>query len=224
MGKTQTDDMDQMRRVTLCPDGVYRWVYAVDMYRNPAIFLTLLRCLGMAAAIIGIFGVFMMVVSGDWRYMSLSIDWDENKYGILALFVFLLVVMVSYLIVAKSYGGKYIVLFEMDETKVVHTQMKSQFDKAAAFGWFTTVVGALSGNLSMAGLGLVNATRDSMISMYSEVRKVIPSRRMHLIRVNNLLQHNQVYVCDEDFDLALQYLQEHVAAAKGGLGNGGSES
>ncbi|MCR5018366.1 MAG: hypothetical protein K6A64_06175 [Bacteroidales bacterium] len=39
-------------------------------------------------------------------------------------------------------------------------------------------------------------------------------RHFNLIKVNQLLSHNQVYVPAEDFDLVLNFLREHCPIAK----------
>ena len=44
--------------------------------------------------------------------------------------VFFVLSIVSYLILAALYGGKYQVLFEMTEDSVTHIQMPKQFKKA----------------------------------------------------------------------------------------------
>ena len=198
---------------TLCEDGKYRWMYEVNMYKNPVIFLSVVKVLLIAVA--AVFCIFLIsaIVSGS----SLSFpefDFESGKYGLLALAVFIGVVILSYFIVARSYGGKYIVLFEMDNEGVVHQQMEEQFKKAQAVSWLLTVVGAATGNLSAAGLGIANSVRNSMVSEWSDVRRVVPVRGMHVIMVNNLFQRNQVYAAPEDFDFVLGYIKDHVAAAK----------
>jgi len=198
-------------KVTQHPDGVYRWIYEFNMYKNPAILFTVWSVLLMSLAIVFIFISVMLLIEGE---SILQFSWDDSKYGVLALFIFFLTSIPAYLIVAKQYGGKYIVIFEMDEEKIVHKQMKSQFKKAQALSAFTILAGMASGNLSMTGLGIVNATRDSITSYYSAVRQIKSRKIMNLIKVNNLFQHNQIYVSKADYDFVFKYLQEHVRKAK----------
>ena len=165
----------------------------------------------MSLAIVFILVSFMLLIEGESIF---QFSWDDSKYGVLALLVFFLTSIPAYLIVAKQYGGKYIILFEMNEEKIVHKQMKSQFKKTHALSAFTILAGIASGNPSMTGLGIMNATRDSMTSYYSAVRKIKPRRFLSLIKVNNLFQHNQVYVSKEDFDFVLNFLREHITNEK----------
>ena len=198
-------------KVTQYHDGVYRWIYEFNMYKNPTILFTVWSVLLMSLAIVFIFVSILLLAGGENPF---QFSWDDSKYGVLALSIFFLISVPAYLIVAKQYGGKYIVIFEMDEEKIVHKQMKSQFKKAQAMSAFTILAGITSGNLSMTGLGITNATRDSMTSYYSAVRKIKPRRFLNLIKVNNLFQHNQIYVGEEDFDFVLNYLREHTKRQK----------
>ena len=116
----------------------------------------------------------------------------------------------AYLVVAGSYGWKYLVLFEMDEDGVLHRQMKNQFKKAQAMGWIAAVAAAVSGRPGMAGAGMLAATRTSMYSDFRKVRKVKANRAMHTIYVNELLWRNQVYAEDADFDFVLHFIKEHT--------------
>ena len=139
-------------RLVHCSDGLYRWIYELNMYRNPIIFYTVVKVLGISFAVVA---VFMFIVSLFDSGFSLSSVFDgfgdmlhqsDTKYAFIALLVFLGVVVLSYFIVAKSYGGKYMVLFEMDDKQIVHQQMESQFKKMQAINWLTFMAGAVSGN------------------------------------------------------------------------------
>ena len=151
-----------------------------------------------------------------YQNLDFHFEWSADKtYACIALFVFFLVTVVAYLIVAKQNGGRYICLFEMDEKHILHRQMKEQFKKAQATAWLTGLVGIATGNLSMTGLSIINSIRDSMISEFKDVRKIKTMRMFHLIKVNNRFQHNQVYVCNEDYDFVVKYIKEHVAKERG---------
>ena len=127
---------------------------------------------------------------------------------------FMVLGAVSYLILAAMYGWSYQVLFTMDENGVEHRQMKKQFEKAEAIGWLTAAVGLAAGNIGRAGTGLLAATKTSTTSEFQHVRKVRAVQRRDVIYVNQLLEHNQVYVEDADFDFVRNYIEEHCPNAK----------
>lgn len=196
-------------RVTLCTDGKYRWVYYFDMLKNPVILFTTWRVLGISGFIIWVGAMIISLLDG-------SLDLDvflgiTRGFLLITLFLCFLGIF-AYLIVAKQYGWKYIVIFEMDEEGIVHRQMKQQFDKAKAVGWLTAAAGLASGRLTTAGIGLSAATRDSLSTEFKFVKKVKAVRRRGTIYVNAPFSNNQVYVKDEDFDMVLEYIAGRVPA------------
>lgn len=107
-------------------------------------------------------------------------------------------------VMAAIYKGKYIVLFEMGEKEISHIQVPEQFKKAQKLGKIT----------AMAGAGTLATTKQASISEYSKVRKVKPSRWLHVIKVNELIERNQIYVPDEDFDFVYDYIKSRCPKAK----------
>ncbi len=200
--------------IYLCSDGKYRWIYEYDMLRNPALLITIWKVLGLSFGIVILFLMLINLLDGSFRY------WDaETAFGFFRGFLLLLLFMlalgvVAYLILAASYGWKYMVLFTMDEQGVEHRQMAKQFKKAQAWGWLTAAAGALSGNISRVGTGILAATRDSSVSTFKKVSLVRSVRRRHTIYVNQGLFHNQVYAETPDFDFVRDYIIHRCVNAK----------
>jgi hypothetical protein len=198
------------KEVRLCKDGKYRWKYEVNMFKNPAILITVFKV--FFYTIVGlflVFGFFLYVIHGDWEGL-----WGMTKGMFVALGIFAVLSVLGYLIVAWMYGGKYIVLFELDEKVLKHTQLPAQFERARKLGVATAFVGLLARKPSVAGAGLISASRNSSTSVLANVRRVKPRRWLHLIKVNQLLNHNQVYVTKEDFDFVYGFIQSHCPNAK----------
>ena len=119
------------------------------------------------------------------------------------------IVAVSVLIYAAIMGGKYCVLFEMDDQGVRHIQHPKQIKKAQALADLAVLAGFATCNLSVMGMGM-NGSRTEMYSEFGNVRSVKACRRRNLIKVNGLLNHNQVYTEKEDFDFVLNYISSRV--------------
>lgn len=200
--------------IYLCPDGKYRWTYEYRMLKNPAILITVLKGMTLSFGIVLLIMVMFLLIDGDFRY------WDRSNYisffrGYLLLLLFLLVLsVISYLILAATYGWSYQVLFTMDEKGVVLRMMKKDFEKSQAIGWLTAAAGLATGNIGRVGTGILAATRDSSTSEFQRVRKVKAVRRRQVIYVNQLLGHNQVYAEDADFDFVREFIVEHCPNAK----------
>ncbi|MBQ7265331.1 MAG: hypothetical protein IJS61_04455 [Firmicutes bacterium] len=195
---------------TLCSDGKYRWAYHFDMLKNSTILFTIWKVICISAFIVWLFVIFLLVVENNKElkpYISLT-----ELFVMLTMF-FCVLGVVAYFMVAKQYGWKYMVIFEMDEEGIVHRQMSQQFDKAKTMGWFTAVVGAVSGNLSMTGPGISNAVRNSISTEFSKVKSVKISSTRNTIYLNAPLSHNQVYVATEYFDYVKEYILSRIPSS-----------
>jgi hypothetical protein len=198
-------------RVTLCPDGKYRWVYEVPMLKNPSILIDVYKVLGISFGIVWLFNV---IIIGCDDGLTLKSLWDSTS-GFLALMgAFLIIGYMAYVIVAWCYGWKYVVLFTLDEREVVHQQMPRQVKKAMLLGALTAMVGGAAGKPGVVGSGLLAASRTSTTSVLADVARLVPCRRHHLIKVNQLLNKNRVFVPDEDFDFVYDFLCQHCPKAK----------
>ena len=190
-----------------CDDGTYRWIYEFNMLKNPIILLTVLK-------------IFLLVLVGMWVVFGLFRIGNDGFVGafvaqakellIPALILFGLSI-VAYIILACIYGWKYCVLFEMNETGVRHIQMEKQYKKAQAIGWLTAMVGAAAGKPGMAGTGLLAATKNEQATEFIKVKRMRSFRAFHTIKLDSLLNHNQIYAEPKDFDFVLEYISKRIS-------------
>ena len=200
--------------VELGEDGKYRWTYALNMYKNPAILLTVLKIIVILFSIPLIFVLVRTAISNDWANAWGDNMWNSSiKILLFVLVLFIGITLLAYLIVAGMYGGKYIVHFTMDEKTLVHATDGAQSKKARRMGLVTIGAGVLSGRAGTISAGMA-ATRTTSTTDLSSVRRIKVRRGINLIKVNQLLNHNQVYVPAEDFDLVLDFLRKHCPKAK----------
>ena len=197
-------------RVRLFEDGKYRWVYEMSLFRNPTIFVLILKIFFFI--FLGIFALMTIIGAGDSDF------WWDGFLGNLKIFGIIfggMIVLtgISYLIYAAIMGGKYIVEFEMDEYGINHRQTEKQAKKARGIGAATAIIGAASGRPGTAGAGLM-ATRTEMYSEFDKVRKVKAYPRRGLLKVNGLLNHNQVYALPEDFEFVRGFILSHCPNLK----------
>ena len=196
--------------IRLCDDGKYRWVYELNLIKNPVIAFTVFKIFaGIILAGWIIFGFFIYVIHGDWEGL-----WGMTKAMLIALAIFAVLTILGVLVVAWIYGGKYVVLFEMDEKQIKHIQLPRQFKKAQALGILAALAGAASGKPSVAGAGLLAASKQSSTSIFENVSRVKARRCLNLIKVNQLLNHNQIYVPKKDFDFVFNYIKSRCPKAK----------
>ena len=190
--------------VRLCQDGVYRWVYELSLLKNPAVFITLLKIFG--GIIVGMW-LLLNIMDGFSNFLEITKVMGLILAGLCVL------LLLSYLIVAGLSGGKYCVLFEMDEKQIAHIQLPRQFKKAQVAGWIAMLAGVLAGNPAATGAGILAASRNKLTNQFRNVRKInaVPSR--NTIYVKGALKSNQIYVDDAGFQFVLDFLRSHCPNA-----------
>lgn len=198
-------------RVTLYPDGKYRWVYEVSMLKNPSILFDVYKVLGICFGVVWLLILLLICVEDGFTFKNI---WNITSGFFLLYLVFLVIGYIAYVIVAWSYGWKYVVLFTLDEKELVHQQMPRQMKKARVLGALTALVGAVAGKPGVMGSGVLAASRSTLTSELANVERLIPRRRLNLIKVNQLLFKNRVFVPDEDFDFVYDFLCQHCLKAK----------
>ena len=200
----------QGKEVRLCNDGKYRWVYEMNMLKNPTIFLTVLKVMMISLGIVWLFGLIVALFQGDLD-LQYFLFWLKLM-GI--LFGVLIALTVVGILITAAILGKYVVLFEMDEKQVTHIQLPRQVKKAEVIGLITVLVGMAAKNPTTMGTGMLAAAKTKSTSEFVNVRRVKGRRRLNLIKVNQLFNKNQVYVADEDFDFVYDYIKSRCINAK----------
>ena len=198
-------------RVKLYPDGKYRWVYEVPMLKNPTILFDVYKVLGISFGIVWLFNVLLISCEDGLNLRNL---WSFTSGFLILMLVFLVIGYVAYFIVAWYNGWKYVVLFTLDEKEVIHQQMPRQVEKAKVLGALTALIGSVAGKPGVMGAGVLAASRSTSTSILANVAHLVSRRRLHLIKVNQLLNKNRIFVPDEDFDFVYDFLCQHCPKAK----------
>jgi len=198
------------KKVKLYPDGKYRWVYELNLLKNPTVLFDVWIVLAMSVFIVAIFIMGILFVTGDFE---ISMLWGSIINGIIVLSVITALCIIGYLVYTLMVGGKYVVLFIMDEHEIVHKQMPKTVKTAQLIGKLTMLAGAVAGKPGMIGTGLLAKTNTSLNSDYKSVKKVSAVRWMNLIKVEERFFKNRIYVNKEDFDFVFDYLCKHCPNA-----------
>lgn len=199
-----------IENIKKCDDGTYRWVYEFNMLKNPMILLTVLKI--FLLVLVGMWLIFGIFRIGNDGFVGAFVE--EAKGLLLPAAILFGLSIVGYLILAAVFGWKYCVLFEMDETGIRHIQMEKQYQKAQALGWLTAMLGAAAGKPGTAGTGLLAATKNEQYTEFCKVKRLRAFRAFHTIKLDSLLNHNQIYAESDDFDFVLEFIRAHVSNAE----------
>ena len=187
-------------------DGTYRWVYEFNMLKNPIILLSLQKMfLFILVGMWVVFGIFKIEKEG-----LVGAFVAQTKELLIPAVVLFVLSILGYVLLACIYGWKYCVLFEMNETGIRHIQMKKEYKKAQALGWLTSMMGIVAGKPGMVGTGLLAATKNEQATEFSKVKRMRALKVFHTIKLDGLLNHNQIYTDPEDYDFVLDYISKRI--------------
>ncbi|WP_022766138.1 hypothetical protein [Butyrivibrio sp. XPD2006] len=195
-----------------CPDGKYRWIYELNMLTNPIILLTIWKLFFILILIQLLFSFLIELFEGNAA--GWFTDYLLSPGVLIVPGIMFVLSIIAYLIVAAIYGWKYIVLFEMDDKGIDHIQMQKQFEKAQGLAWLTAMAGFATNNFTTAGAGVLAGSKSTSSSTFANVKKLISQKGLHCIRANELLEKNQIYVADEDYEFVWDYMAARCTNAK----------
>ncbi len=196
-------------RVTRSQDDKYRWAYEVPMMKNLTIFWTVIKVLFISMLIVMLIPVIADLIE---RVPLIVIIRNLRVFGYVFL-VLIAIAVFSYWLVSWIFGGSYKAIYEMDEEGITVTQTKEQSDKAKAIGALTAIAGLAARSHGAVSAGVNSMNAGSFSSRFSKVRSVKTDRKNNVIKINAPFNYNQIYVCDEDFDLVAGFVAEHCPEA-----------
>ena len=176
-------------------------MYEFSFWKNPVVLITAYKVLLIALAVPALLMFFLTL--GDGMEEAFKILITMIGYGIVLMTVLLIV---AYIVLGFMYGGKYYVLFKMDDNGVNHIQLDKQYKKAQALGYLTAMIGVTTGNLSAGGAGLLVASKPSLYTNFKKVKSIKISPRSNTIYINESLKRNQIYATKEDFPFVKEYI------------------
>ncbi len=120
------DHIYKSKNIMMCPDGKYRWVYELDMYKSSVIIKEVWRAMLIAGVIVLAFLFVINIMDNDlMETLQFVVQTAAILFGI-----FLVLSIIGYLVFAFIIGGKYCVVFEMDDAGVNHKQHEKHVKKA----------------------------------------------------------------------------------------------
>ena len=197
--------------IYLCPDGVYRWFYELNMLTNPTILFTVWKVLAIAFGIVILIFLIVDLIQGTIQSIGL---WASMKIFAYLIPVFFVLSIIAYLIVAWTFGWKYIVLFEMDDERVSHIPTEKEFKKAQALSWLAMITAVAAKNRGAFSAGMLSGMKGPSTSVFKSVEYLRIRRKRHTIHVDQLLDKNQVYAEDADFDFVEKFIKDRCIKAK----------
>ena len=195
--------------VVMGGDGILRWAYEMNMWKNPTLVITIWKVLLLAALVPALLVFFLNLGDGFGSAILVFVKIMAIVAGIVTGLMLL-----AYPLVAILNGGKYCVIFEMDDKSVKHIQMQKQFQKSQVLSMIVILAGVMTGNIRATAAGMLAGSKQSLLSSFEKVRSITVNEKRHVIYVNENLSHNQVYADSADFAFVRNTIISHCKKAK----------
>ena len=186
----------------------YRWVYELPMLRGFFLLFEVWKVLALSSVIVMLLMITINVISGGGADSALG----SAEMILITLGILFVLSLPSYYIVTKANNGKYTVLFEMDDSGIDHTQIKT--DKARALEMLTAYVGSAVKNRTTTAAAVLSAAGTSLYSRYDKVRSIKALPEKNTILLNGRFIRNQIYAEDRYFDAVYDYIRRHCPNAE----------
>ena len=136
-------------------DGVYRWRYSLNLYRNAVLLRLFYKVFSCVFAVCVLFGLWL----NDFKFSL-----EATKWALVGYAAMIVLVTVSYYFYALIQGGRYTWDFEMDENGVNAVQVANEAKRNKVLGTVVAAMGVASGNLSHATECTANSPRPARSS------------------------------------------------------------
>ena len=190
-------------------DGILRWVYEMNMWKNPTLVISIWKVLLLAALAPALLVFFISLGDGISAALILFI----RVLGITAGIVTVLLLL-AYPMIALVNGGKYCVVFEMDDNGIRHIQMQKQYERNRVFAMVVALSGVMSGSVQTTAAGLLAGSKKSSTSNFHNVKSITVHKKRHTIYVNENFSYNQVYAEADNFPFVSEFIISRCKNAK----------
>ena len=183
------------------------------IFKDASVPKTLIKIFLFTVIAIMIFVLGLALIEGDLT-ASVFIEVAEG-FGLVFLGLTVLTLLSYYIVFAAIHGGKYDIVYKMDDKGVSFITAKGTMDKVKKTALLGAVAGIAAGSLSTVGSSILTATRSSMYTKFSAVTKVvIYNRSKKLVLTENHVAKNHIYAEQDDFEMISKHLLEKCTKAK----------
>ena len=108
---------------------MYRWAYEFNLFTNPTILFTVIKVfLGIIIALV-VFGIIVLIPDLVQGYAGAEDVAGVFMSGGGMALLFIVLTIIGYVVYALMNGGKYCVVFTMDDEGITHKQLPRSLRK-----------------------------------------------------------------------------------------------
>ena len=189
-------------------DGTLCWTYSQSLWSNPTILYTVLKVMLIAVLLVTLFIAGLSIMEDDFDIVETLMIGGGLAVGMTVLS------LLGYAVYAAISGGKYNMLFFMNDDLIVHMAMPKEAKRGDRINDIAVLVGALTGNPTLTGMGMANYGRNTLESKFTDVKSIVQDRSHDLIKVRAGLKFNQIYASPAQYDFVLSHIASHCPGVR----------
>ena len=188
-------------------DGTYDWIYCMNMMKDRSMFSFYFKVVGLCFLPI----VIMMI----WMAASSRLSLSTFLITMLSFGGVLLVVVFAIWLVNTMYGGKYMLIYQMNNEGITFSQTTDQAAMTRAVAAASAAVSAADGNTGgvISGTGMT-LRANAYHSKFEKVRSVKGKRADNLIWVKEGITTYTMYAPLEDAAFVKEYVRVRIGSEK----------
>lgn len=187
----------------------YTWIYEYNLWKQFSVFITVFKVMLFCGMLPVLLVLALMLVEGDKDVAATAL----KMIAFMTVITSILTVL-GYIITAFLKGGKYCVMFEMDDNGINHIEMEKSMKKNRLVSILGIGAGIILSSPTVAGASIMAYTKRNMYSEFSKVRKIKGVKKRNTIYIEGDSGFNQVYVDKENFDYCLEYIIDKCKKAR----------
>lgn len=181
-------------------DGTLGWTYSQSLWSNPTILYTVLKVMLFVVLLVTLFIGGLAIMDGSFDPGEILIIGGGLAAG------FSVLSLIGYAVYAALSGGQYNMLFFMNDDVVVHMAMPKEAKRGDRINDIAVLVGVLTGNPTLTGMGMANYGRNTLESNFADVKSIVQDRSHDLIKVRAGFEFNQIYASPAQYDFVLSHI------------------
>lgn len=198
-------------KILLCSDDKYRWLYKINLFKDTLIPLTVFKIFALSCFAPVLLLLVLSIFEGNFTR-----DWFMFiKVYLLLISIFTVLLLFSYyLVYIPIRGGKYFVMYELDDNNIKFIESKKNSDKMIWLNGIGIFAGLVSGNLGVAGANMISASRKQMNTKMKNVKKIVVYKSNVMKLISNDMTRNLIYYTAENKDFIINFMKNNCNQAQ----------
>ncbi len=196
--------------IRYCADGKYRWTYDMNLWKDFSSVWEMVRLFFIMALITWL----LLFLTGIGNHgVAGALRQSAVEAGVL-FGIFTALTLIAYPCYSLLMGGRYSILFEMDDKELCHTRMEKQVVHEELVDWLDTINEYLKSDVIGTALDVRTAASTAMISEFEYVKRIKIDTKESRMTLSGIVTRNKVYTAPEDMQFVCRWIREHCPNAR----------